>query len=771
MGDYKIIATVAPAVVIPNAPNITSVSASAYYGLVNNGSTYGLQGTITLPTGSSAYAHLREIDISATLPDGSVQPVGTLYAAFSGSTVTFKGPPTLPQTGAAQTVTLTFVCKNDNGIATPSPVTASVTVQASAVTGFTSAAETGVRYVDPTNAATRLLSMTVGFVPIMNGAQVPQNVTYLISKDNAATFTWVGWQPMKSVGQQITFPELAPGAGQTWAVAAVAGAQLNGSVPITAANLTTLYPGAVVSNPFTVIGLSLPAATLVSTLTVASGAGGSFPYNVVRPDGSQYYSIPSISYTDVITDPNAFFFRVTAQDLDSSHNPIGPEQPFFGSQVGTASATQTSTALQGDYGTNGYNYTRTGNIAYVRLKLYACNRIDMTAYSFSDALCAVKQTGIGSAAGYVDVLVATSGSMPPGAIPGARVTGTVALATSATSATTAGYSTSAGSAGSATSVPGSGVTGTITASTSGTQVTLYQVLDSGSNLVMWAGLHTDGGTSRSGIWAKNAWFGGSDPTSAKIYMDSLGNAYFTGTINSGTSINSPAINGGSLSITTSSGTVSIGTGTTGVNVTYGSTTITLSGTGLYVNQAGSVSSLDGLGVSLSGVRLYNSGGQWSGGVNTTSSVQCGNLYVQPGYSVSVNGSTVINSSGQFIGNGVSCSSYSVSCYSLSVGAGGISSSGAVSVNGYSAINTSGQFVGAGVNCASYGVTCYSVSAGGGGVSTTGTVNAAGFTLNGVSIMGGLCTNTWTVAVITPVWVGWISAYTSTGAFLGKVLYC
>ena len=59
----------------PDAPNLTSVTASAYYGLVGNGSAYGLQGTIDLPTGATNYTHLKEIDVSATFADGSHAPI------------------------------------------------------------------------------------------------------------------------------------------------------------------------------------------------------------------------------------------------------------------------------------------------------------------------------------------------------------------------------------------------------------------------------------------------------------------------------------------------------------------------------------------------------------------------------------------------------------------------------------------------------------------------------------------------------------------------
>jgi hypothetical protein len=55
--------------------------------------------------------------------------------------------------------------------------------------------------------------------------------------------------------------------------------------------------------------------------------------------------------------------------------------------------------------------------------------------------------------------------------------------------------------------------------------------------------------------------------------------------------------------------------------------------------------------------------------------------------------------------------------------------------------------------------------------TCGAVSATSFSLSGVDINQGLVSSNHTATPITPVWVGWIPAYTAGGAYLGKVLYC
>lgn len=396
----------------PDAPNITGASCSAYYGMFGNASAFGLQGTITLPTGDPNYSHLKEIDIAATLPNGSSVAVQVLYDAWIGSTVTFKSPCTLPQVSTSTTVPIIFTVKNDIGLSTPSPVTVNVTVQASAVASISSAGEIGTRFIQQ-DQNNRLVYMTVGFVPAFVGAQLPQYETHLVSNDNGSTWTHLGPTLITSVGQQVKIVRPAPGTNQTWKVASAAGflfAPPSGFDGIPDASLSSFYPGVVRSSGFSVATLGLPSASLVTLLSVTAPGSGSWPYNATRPDdGSQYWLIPQVSFIEA-GDANTFFWRVTVQSLDASHGFVGVEKPFFGQQDSGLNGSQ-SASLDGDYVTG---------IAYQRFRLYACNRIDQSTNSFMNPLCAVLQTGVGGGTGHVDVLVAAGGALPTGTLKATR---------------------------------------------------------------------------------------------------------------------------------------------------------------------------------------------------------------------------------------------------------------------------------------------------------------------------------------------------------------
>jgi hypothetical protein len=113
--------------------------------------------------------------------------------------------------------------------------------------------------------------------------------------------------------------------------------------------------------------------------------------------------------------------------------------------------------------------------------------------------------------------------------------------------------------------------------------------------------------------------------------------------------------------------------------------------------------------------------------------------------LSVNSTVVIDNSQRWSGNGVYCPSYSVSCYSATIGSGGCTVNGYAVLTAYSpsasvtfsSVSASGgysggAFTGGGVSCSSYGVTCYSVSAGAGGIYTSGTYTGGQFQGAGVS---------------------------------------
>ena len=86
-----------------------------------------------------------------------------------------------------------------------------------------------------------------------------------------------------------------------------------------------------------------------------------------------------------------------------------------------------------------------------------------------------------------------------------------------------------------------------------------KIFDHLGSLIGWIGDDT-GGSGYVGLWAKEARFGGSSPSTAQIYTDTSGNVSFAGTLTAGVSISSPVISGGSMSGTTLSltnGTITV----------------------------------------------------------------------------------------------------------------------------------------------------------------------------------------------------------------------
>jgi hypothetical protein len=402
----------------PDAPNITSVAASAYYGMWFNASAYGLQGTITLPTLDVNYGHLKEIDISVLLPDGSTQPVGgALYSSsFAGTTITFKSPCELLLTSASQSVMLTFSCKNDAGIKAAGSVTSTVTIAASAVTGFTSASDSGTRSAD----LNRSVSTIINWVPILGGGIVPQNVTsWLPSPKDPTKYQGIGWTKMTTVGQTFSTARLVPSAASTWYVYCAAGYFIGDpSHDYTVAELVAL--GAVASAGFAVAGMALPLATAITTASVGAAVA------ITDPDGHQYVRIPGVTWTDP-TDVNAAFTRITVQCVDSAGNPApgkaagagdqggdevvfaGPNDPL--GDVVSAGKVRATDPLEFDYNPAGSVYT------YMQYRQYSQNRNATSTADWSDSTKSVLQTTAWTGAAYKRV---NFGSLPPGAMVAAR---------------------------------------------------------------------------------------------------------------------------------------------------------------------------------------------------------------------------------------------------------------------------------------------------------------------------------------------------------------
>ena len=185
-------------------------------------------------------------------------------------------------------------------------------------------------------------------------------------------------------------------------------------------------------------GLGLPLANDIQQLMIAPATDTDldFPYNTYWSQQKiTGFQIPYISWDDTNAfnnDSNAYYVRITAQSLDGTRTPIGPEKPFSGFDV--SGAIQTSDPLQGPYGASGEPNYPTTNCIYVRVKCYVCNAIDQTAASFVNPQCATLQTGFTvkpSAVTYitlnsnsVDILIANStvnGGVPTASIPATQI--------------------------------------------------------------------------------------------------------------------------------------------------------------------------------------------------------------------------------------------------------------------------------------------------------------------------------------------------------------
>ena len=209
MGNWT---TITVAGIVAAAPNVLlSTTVTPVYSCPFNDSVFQLQVSVAIDVGNVNIARLKRIHILNSLTGIELT---TLIQPAGGWTtpVTFTSD-AFAQTRAIQNGTLTFYCINDNGTTSAGAVAIAFSVRASAVTGFTSAGEVGSRYIAPEDVATRLVSLGLAFIPILDG--YPQNVSYLRSLDNGANYTPIGWTMMKTAGQQIVIPTLAPGVART----------------------------------------------------------------------------------------------------------------------------------------------------------------------------------------------------------------------------------------------------------------------------------------------------------------------------------------------------------------------------------------------------------------------------------------------------------------------------------------------------------------------------------------------------------------------------
>jgi hypothetical protein len=411
------------------ALNVTAATAAVAAANIGDIPYYQFNGTATMPgdTSNLAAVHVVMIDVTG---GGSVDhEVYTFRAPLTaGATLPWKSGlfPT-PQGGGALTYTPEFRSENlDGTITLPAVDESNLTVNpvAPVVLAPTSVvcSDAGPRTQDPiTHFTYTQLAVTIDEPVATATALIPgTRLRVEVSPDGGTTWLDQGFFSSYR-GGTISGGTLYQTVVDVKIIIYAAATNWIARVYAAGATYDPGFSAAVTSAAVSIAGLGLPSATLISTLNVAAGAGGSFPYNVVTPDGTQYFEIGDFSFDDTpcLADPYAYFCRVTLQDLDASHNPgTNPEQPFAGQVV--SGGTQHTGPVDGAYGTVGGAYTRPAGIAYVRARLYVCNALDGTANSFSNPACGKLQTGVGGGAGYIDVQVAAGGATPSGLIDASR---------------------------------------------------------------------------------------------------------------------------------------------------------------------------------------------------------------------------------------------------------------------------------------------------------------------------------------------------------------
>ncbi|MCX6627720.1 MAG: hypothetical protein NTW28_08840, partial [Candidatus Solibacter sp.] len=275
MGDWKIVGSAGTVVAasIPDAPNVldtggTLTTVTVTYGLIGNASAFGFSWSISLPEGHADYAHLKKIHVVWVRGSRLVELL-THYHPWSASPLAGEaGVDTrfLQDASAHTTDVVKFLCENDNGTITASPVSKTVTVAASTVSAVSGADASSLATNNPEyharfkDSATALHTVVNGHVS-MSGALYPQTATLWINKQDGNGPQWQGWWRIAEAAQlvQIGLPDsntdvYPPGGASdgSWLLIAAAGAiPKESSVPASA----------VISSAFTVPTIPAPSST------------------------------------------------------------------------------------------------------------------------------------------------------------------------------------------------------------------------------------------------------------------------------------------------------------------------------------------------------------------------------------------------------------------------------------------------------------------------------------------------------------------------------
>lgn len=389
MGNWVTVATKTTAPTsAPLAPDATSATCAAVYGLWANITTFALAGLITVPDGAASWAHAKTISVLAygtSAPSGL--EIAHLVAPFTivSHQIAYSGGNFPQPLSGTQFWSIVIKVLNEFDTPAPSPVTVSGIPVVSASVQSVAISESA-RAQDQNQGVLVRLNTTI----TLTGGQVPQNVTLWLSRDGGTTKLLQGWQKITTSPQTIVMPVVPSSAPQgyyvptngaeSWIMYAASGPLSDLTPPATAvASLTLAVPQ-----------IGFPSANGVTGAT--NTAATAYTDGLGLPD----WEIQTVSWTDPdVTHPangnydiNAWYTCLTFQCTDSVGNPApgaaaGANLDQGGDEVEVARFPVLGGRLQSTSNISGYGYNPPGSIyTYACLRVYTVNRL--AANGFKD---------------------------------------------------------------------------------------------------------------------------------------------------------------------------------------------------------------------------------------------------------------------------------------------------------------------------------------------------------------------------------------------------
>lgn len=390
--------------VTPLAPELVDATATPEFSMWANVTAFTFDGQITVDDADPNWDKTLAIDVTAygpTAPDGRqlawlVWPftVTAHKIDWSGDEGAFLQP-----LSGTESWTVKFTAYDIHGVPSATPIVVSgISIGPASVSSIT-AGELTPRFQDQNQGLLTRAQATIH----LTDDQVPQNVTFWVSRDNGSTWLLQGWDKVTTSPATITlpFPNVVPPGlyvsstgNETWKVAAASG-------PLTDA---TPPAEAVISTGFTVN--QIEACNPLGVTSASSAAAVTFDDAMGIPD----WYISLVQWTDPYIDAahssdphydiNCWFTVLTFQCVDGSGNPAPAAQG--GTEVEITRAPVLGHKVQSCTSINSFGFNPTGSAYhYARLRIYSVNRLSST--SFHDSTNAKLQTTCWSGADHLDV--------------------------------------------------------------------------------------------------------------------------------------------------------------------------------------------------------------------------------------------------------------------------------------------------------------------------------------------------------------------------------